>query len=523
MKIAFDNAPGPRYAAHPFARLAAEPTPLLAEPVRGPDPGLTERAMAELALKELKRQGVAFGDLRLGRDFNRNVAVQDDNLSSHFAHADAGIGVRALVNGFWGFSATSELTADGITRCAAQAASMARAVAAITPKEQGLDLAKLAHEPAHEASFHTPVQDCPFAAPVNDLAAPFVTAGKIGLEQPSIKKVQAWLVAHGRRRIFASTDGAYILTTHTIVDSMQRFIAVANGTSGYRTLVGTAVAGGLEHVKAFDYPGQAAAACRDALAKCHAEKPAAGRYTLILDGHNLALTMHESVGHPTELDRVAGYELGFAGGSFASLDKLGHFQYGSKIVNFTANNKIRFGGASVGFDDEGVECQAFPLVKDGVLVGYGTSRETAHLIGATRANGTARSTSWCDTPIVRIPNLYLEPGKTPLSLEQLIADTDDGIMMLGRDSFSIDQMRYNFQFGADMSYRIRKGKLAEPLRDVIYQSISPDFWGSCDRICDASEWQMHGVFNCGKGQPIQLAKMMHGAAPARFRDIRVGY
>jgi TldD protein len=233
--------------------------------------------------------------------------------------------------------------------------------------------------------------------------------------------------------------------------------------------------------------------------------------------------MHESVGHPTELDRVLGYELGFAGGSFASLDKLGSFRYGSPIVNFTADNRLRFGGASSGFDDEGVECQSFPIIREGVLVGYGTSRETARAIGLSRSNGTCRSTGWHDAPIVRIPNLFLEPGRERLSLEELIQDTKSGILMLGRDSFSIDQMRYNFQFGADMSWRIENGKLVEPLRDVIYQSISPEFWGACDAVCDEREWRMHGVFNCGKGQPMQAGKMMHGASPARFRQIRVGY
>jgi TldD protein len=358
---------------------------------------------------------------------------------------------------------------------------------------------------------------------VEELAAPLREAAAIGLGKSGIKRVQAHLPVFGRRRIFASTDGAFIRTTHAIVDASQRFVAVANGTSAYRTVVSPALAGGFEHVLARGFAAAAADAAADALAKCSAERPASGHYDLILDGHNLALTMHESVGHPTELDRVLGYELGFAGGSFATLEKLGTYRYGSPLVNFTANNRLRLGGASQGFDDEGVECQEFPVIREGVLVGYGTSRETAHHIGARRANGTCRATEWSDVPIVRIPNLYLEPGRVPLSLQQLIADTKDGILMMGRDSFSIDQRRYNFQFGADMCYRVRDGRIAEPLRDVIYQSITPEFWAACDAVCDASEWQMHGVFNCGKGQPTQAAKMMHGASPARFRKIRVGF
>jgi TldD protein len=523
----YDEAPGTgglhvdRFSQQARQQLAAGlGSPALLTPIIGEG---AERELADAAIATLKELGVQFGDLRLGRDIWRNLSVNDDSIASHRINESVGMGIRALVRGFWGFAATPDLTPQGVAAAAARAVAMAKAVAQSAPATAATTPAHWAAEPAHQATFHTPVGICPFATSVEDLARPLREAGAIGRAHPAVKRVNAFLVAFGRRRIFASTDGAYIVSTHCVVDSQQRFHAVDKGTSAYRTLLTSALAGGLEHYYAYDYPGAAPEAIREAVLKCSAAKPADGRYSLILDGHNLALTMHESVGHPTELDRVLGYELGFAGGSFASLDKLGKFQYASPIVNFTANNRIRYGGASQGYDDEGVECRSFPVIREGVLVGYGTSRETAHKIGEARANGTCRSTSWFDAPIVRIPNLYLEPGKDKLSLDELIADTKDGIYMMGRDSFSIDQMRYNFQFGADMCYRVKNGKLAEPLRDVIYQSISPEFWGSCDAICDADAWQMHGVFNCGKGQPMQIARMMHGASPARFRDIRVGY
>lgn len=466
---------------------------------------------------------IDYGDLRLGRDLDRSLALSDENIVHHSISQSEGIGIRVLVSGFWGFASTDDLSPDGIQKCTLRAVSMAKGVASVTPAQLRLSMDAFATEPVHETEFHTPVLICPFAAEISHLAEPFRSSAAKIIGTVGIKRVYSQLVAYGRRRIFANTDGSYILTTHAVCDSTQRIIAVDKGTSAYRTVTGTALAGGFEHILAADYPGQVEAAAREAILKCQAKAPVSGNYTLILDGHNLALTMHESVGHPTELDRVLGYELGFAGGSFAGIDKLNGFQYGSPIVNFTANNKILFGGASVGFDDEGVECSSFPVIREGVLVGYGTNRETAKKIGQSRANGTCRSTHWYDVPIVRIPNLFLEPGKQKLSVEDLIADTPDGILMLGRDSFSIDQMRYNFQFGADMCYRIKNGKIAEPLKDVIYQSISPDFWNSCDVICDESEWQMHGVFNCGKGQPNQTAKMMHGASPARFRNIKVGF
>lgn len=515
---AFEDAPG--YAGRASTHLAKSGSAALLEPIGS---AARERELSELAVARLKALGVDFGDVRLGRDHNRYISTQDENLSAHQQSVSSGIGVRALVQGFWGFAATSDLSTEGVRRVVEQAVSMARGVAAVSPTDRGTSRAHWADEKPHRAEFHTPVAICPFLAEAGALAAPFIAASTIALAVPGIKRTQGYLAIYGRRRLFASTDGAQILTTHCIIDSTLRFIAVDSGTSSYRTLTGSALAGGLEHLLEADFPSQAKAAALEAVLKCGAAKAEPGSYTLILDGHNLALTMHESVGHPTELDRVLGYELGFAGGSFATLDKLNTFRYGSPLVNFTANNKLRYGGASVGYDDEGVECQSFPIIRDGILTGYGTNRETAHKIGAKRANGTCRSTGWADPPIVRIPNLFLEPGKDKLSREQLIADTRDGILMLGRDSFSIDQMRYNFQFGADMSYRIRNGQIAEPLRDVIYQSISPDFWGSMDAVCDASEWQMHGVFNCGKGQPTQAAKMMHGAAPARFQNIRVGF
>jgi TldD protein len=527
LKQRFDFAPGfDKYVLNGSGKTAKEIAEqnqvctYLADPI---DSLANEKQICNTVLGLLKEQKIDYGDLRLGRDLDRTLSLSDENIVHHAFNQNEGIGIRVLANGFWGFSSTDDLSPDSLRRCTMRAIAMAKGVAAVTPKQLRLSLDHFANEPVHQAEFHTPVLICPFSADMGFLAEPFRSGAEIAAKIPGIKRVYSKLFTYGRRRIFANTEGSYILTTHVVCDPIQMFVAVDNGSSAYRNVLGTALAGGFEHTIAADFPAQAEGAAREAVLKCGAKTPAPGDYTLILDGHNLALTMHESVGHPTELDRVLGYELGFAGGSFASIDKLHRFQYGSPIVNFTANNRILFGGASVGYDDEGVACSSFPIIREGFLVGYGTNRETAKSIGQDRANGTCRSTRWSDTPIVRIPNLFLEPGKNRLSKDELIADTKDGILMLGRDSFSIDQMRYNFQFGADMCYRIKNGKITEPLKDVIYQSISPEFWNSCDAICDESEWQMHGVFNCGKGQPTQTAKMMHGAAPSRFRNIKVGF
>ena len=524
MTFLLENPPG--YAKLRFtgvspaaeARLANEgTTPILATPIAAED------AIVEDAIKELKKSQVDWGDVRLGRDLNRQLVCQDDNISRHTQSSSQGIGIRAFYKGFWGFAATDDLSPQGIKGCVAEASGMAKAVAAVTPAALGTANKFLAQEPAHKAEYHTTVGECPFDTPAPMIGQVFIEGAALALTLPGITRVMAEMNALGYRRIFANTEGAFIKKSHAIVDAFLRVHAVHNGTSAYRTFVVPGIAGGLEHFFASGLAAAVPSLCREALAKCSAQKVASGNYDLILDGHNLALTMHESVGHPTELDRVLGYEFGFAGGSFAGLDKLGHFRYGSKLVNFTGNNRLRYGGATVGFDDEGVEGQSFPLIREGILVGYGTNRETAHHIGQRRANGTCRATHWYDAPIVRIPNLFLEPGTQRLALDDLIADTKDGILMLGNDSFSIDQMRYNFQFGANMCYRIRGGKLAEPVRDVIYQAITPEFWNACDAICDERAWQLHGIVNCGKGQPGQSAQMMHGASPSRFRQIKVGF
>ncbi len=243
---------------------------------------------------------------------------------------------------------------------------------------------------------------------------------------------------------------------------------------------------------------------------------------LVLLPSHLVLTIHESVGHPTELDRVLGWEANMAGTSFATTDKLGNFRYGSPLVNLKADNTLPGGLATWGWDDDGVPSKAWHIVKDGILVNYGTTRDVAHYIGAEESMGCNRADSYSSQPINRIPNLSLMPGKEPTTLEDIISDTEEGILIDGRGSFSIDQRRYNFQFGGDFFQKIENGKITGPLRDVTYQAITPQFWGSMDKIADQRFWEPWGITNCGKGEPMQSMQMSHGSAPARFRNIEVG-
>jgi TldD protein len=280
---------------------------------------------------------------------------------------------------------------------------------------------------------------------------------------------------------------------------------------------------GWEWIESLDLLNMADTIAQEAITKVNAfELKEEKRRDLILDPNHLGLTMHESIGHPTELDRVLGWEADMAGVSFATPEKLGNYQYGSDIVNFVGDNTLDEGLATSGFDDDGVPGQKWHIIKDGILQEYGTTRDSAPFIGLDFSRGCSRATYYYDQPMNRIPNLYMLPGKEKYSLSDMISDTEDGVYIQGRGSFSIDQHRVNFQFGGDYFWEIKDGKLHRPLKKVLYRSNNPEFWNSCDKICDESHWRPFGVINCGKGQPMQAARMTHGASPCRFKNIRVG-
>jgi TldD protein len=280
------------------------------------------------------------------------------------------------------------------------------------------------------------------------------------------------------------------------------------------------VSGGFEAVRAMDLPGNAQRIAEEAVALLSAEECPSGPMTLVIDSSQMALQVHESCGHPIELDRVLGMEASFAGTSFLTLDKLDTLRYGSEIVNIDADATAPGGLGTFGFDDEGVPAQNVPIVSSGRFVGYLTSRETAPIIGR-RSMGSSRASGWNVIPLIRMTNVNLRPGDAG-SLDDLIADTDDGIFFSTNRSWSIDDRRLNFQFGTQIGWRIRNGKRAEMIRNPTYTGITPEFWGSCDAICSDSEWQLWGVPNCGKGEPMQTHRVGHGAAPARFRNVQVG-
>ncbi|MDD4277778.1 MAG: TldD/PmbA family protein, partial [Candidatus Cloacimonetes bacterium] len=311
--------------------------------------------------------------------------------------------------------------------------------------------------------------------------------------------------------------------TSQFIDPMIIATAIHDGDSQSRTFDEGGRAVGWEWIQSLNLIEKAKQIAQEALIKVKAESLGLEtRRTLILDPNHLGLTMHESVGHPTELDRVLGWEADYAGVSFATPEKLKNFRYGSEIVNFVGDNTLPEGLATHGFDDDGVPGQKWHIIKDGILNEYGSTRDTAMEIDLGYSRGCNRATYYYDQPINRIPNLYLLPGTKPLTPAELIADTEDGVYIQGRGSFSIDQHRVNFQFGGDYFWEIKNGKLIRPLKKILYKSSNPEFWNSCDAICDERFWSPFGVVNCGKGQPSQSARMTHGSAPARFRNIRVG-
>jgi len=378
----------------------------------------------------------------------------------------------------------------------------------------------LADEPKHVMKFVTPRQVDPFSIPVDQKTNMLLQATETMRKVPEIKLAIGYLVQLKQDQLYMSTEGSDISRDRLITSGMIMAHAVGEGDRQSRSYQAYGQHAGWENIVNADFTGNAARVAEEAKMKLTADHAPEGPMDLVLDPEHLHLTIHESIGHATELDRVLGYEADYAGTSFATVDKMGKFQYGSKIVNVVADNTNPEYLASTGADDDGVEGQRWDIIREGVLVDYGTSREVAPKIGHKRSYGTNRADGWHNAPIVRIPNIGIMPGKG--SEEDLIADTKDGIYIEGAGTWSIDQQRLNFQFGGDMFWRIKDGKKVGVLKNVIYRSSTPEFWNSCDAVCGPENWRAIGLLNCGKGQPPQSGFMTHYSSTSRFRQVEVG-
>lgn len=469
---------------------------------------------AELALKRIAASGAEYGDIRILHGSSQTVTGEDRRIASIRDVEDTGFGVRVLYHGAWGFAASSVLSLEEVPRVADLAIEIARGSASLA-----VEKVRLAEEPVHRDRIVTHTRIDPFTVPLDKKADLLLSTMDTLHRHAGIVRSSASLWARRDRKLFVSTEGTHLEFELLAGHGDCTATALHDGRFASRSFNTPHLRVGYELIEEADFLRAASRVAAEAVEKVNAPAVDAGSYGLVLDPEHLSLTIHESCGHPSELDRALGYEANYAGTSFLTPENLVSFRYGSPYVNLVADNQEPETLAATGYDDDGVACQKWDVVRDGIFVGYCTNREVAPKIGETRSRGCNRADSWGSVPIVRIANIGLEPGSA--TLDQLIADVKRGIYIEGHGSYSIDQRRYNFQFGGDAFWLIENGKRTHMLRDVIYHGITPEFWNSCDGVADRAFRRRYGFITCGKGQPGQSGWMTHAASPARFRNVQV--
>ena len=462
-------------------------------------------------------KGASYCDVRLVETNQERFAVRNGVVDTISNDESLGIGVRVLVDGSWGFASTNILTAAEVDRATGMSIEIALASA-----QSSNGPVSLGPPVTSRGVYTTPIKVDPFSISSEDKLGLLLEADH---RMGSVKGITARsgnLVFIKEQKTFVNSDGAHV--EQTIYEAGGGIMATARGNGevqrrSYPQSMRQQGCAGWEFVETMDLAGNAERTATEAVALLTADHCPSGITTLIVGASQLGLQIHESCGHAIELDRVLGSEAAYAGTSFLTTDKLDYFQYGSDQVNITADSVRLPGLGTYGWDDEGVPSQSTPVVDAGRFVGYLMSRETASGLDLP-SNGSMRAASWNRIPLIRMTNVSLEPGTW--QLDDLIADTDDGILMEMNRSWSIDDRRYNFQFGTEIGYEIKKGKLGKMLRNCTYTGITPEFWNSCDAVCNQNHWELWGTPQCGKGQPGQVAHTGHGAAPARFRGVKVG-
>ncbi len=469
-------------------------------------------------------EGLDYADARVVADKRDSLVLRNHAVERIQRSTSAGVGIRVLIHGAWGFAAEPEATPAAAERAARRAVDIARGVAAA-----GGERVRLAEEEPQRGSYETPVDIDPFEVPTDRRVADLTAALDVlrGDGDDRIQSIAANMRWDRTRTVLATTEGTRTDQTITFGGAGISISTRDGETNAHRSypfdFEGGLASVGYEQIDRLALVDHAALIRDEALALLTAPDCPAGRTTLILDTPQLALQIHESCGHPTECDRALGDEVSLAGASFLTPDKLGRFRYGSTKVNLTADSVTPGGLGTFGWDDEGVPARRTPLVARGTFVGYLSSRETAEALSLGRSAGCMRAESWSRPPIIRMINVSLEPDPDgPPSLEALIADTDDGILMTTNRSWSIDDLRLNFQFSCEAGWEIKRGKITRLVRNPLYTGSTPQFWGGCDAICNEDAWQIWGLASCGKGDPVQAMAVAHGCAPARFRDVEVG-
>jgi TldD protein len=477
------------------------------------------KQIAQNAVDSALSRGATYADIRIIDTRQEETAVRNGKIARVDLSEDIGFGIRVIVDGAWGFASSSRVEGDEIERAVRSAVEIARASASL--KREDIHLAP---EPAYRDTWITPFVVDPFTVSLSE-KLDLLRAVDEELRRSAEIAVSTASMSFLREHIWmATSEGSLIEQVLLRSGAGLSATAVRNGDVQVRSYPssfdGQFMSCGYELVPALDLLGNAPRIRDEAVALLGADTCPSGEKDLVLESSQLALQIHESVGHPTELDRVLGMEANFAGTSFATLEKLNQFQYGSPIVNLVCDNTIPGGLATRGWDDDAVRSQRWHIVQEGRFVGYQFNRETAGKVGAERSVGSCRAEGWSHIPIIRNSNLSLMPGDA--TFDDLISGVDDGVYMATNRSWSIDQKRLNFQFGCEIAWEIKNGRLGRLLKNPNYQGITYDFWRSCEGIANADHWTLWGVANCGKGQPMQVAAMSHGASPALFRRVTVG-
>jgi TldD protein len=481
------------------------------------------KEIASPALNTATQRGASYADVRIVDDRQRSLATKNGKVGHAASGESLGIGVRVLVDDSWGFAASDDLSREAVERTAAQAVEIARASARV--KEHPV---RLAPEPAVKVEWSTPCKIDPFTTSVEQNLELLMKIDAELLAVPGVTLAESSLHFGRYEQWFYSTEGSEIHQTRYITGG--GFAAFSfQGTeiqkrSHPNSFGGQYQSKGYELIEELKLVENARRIGEQVVALHKAERCPEGKMTLVLDSSQLGLQIHESIGHPIELDRVLGMEANFAGTSFLTLEKLRTLRYGSDIVNVVADATAQHGPGlgTFAYDDEGVQAQCTPIISKGLFTGYISSRETAQAIGEKRSNGTMRAEGWNRLPLIRMTNISILPGEKPLTFDQLISGVDDGIYMQTNRSWSIDDKRYNFQFGCEIGWEIKGGKLGRMFKNPSYSGITTEFWNSMEAICSRDQWTLWGTPNCGKGQPMQTMGTGHGAAPARFGGVKIG-
>ena len=480
--------------------------------------GINKNALADIALNTARKLGVTYADIRINRYRNEFIATREQQVQNVSRAQNFGFGVRVLYKGTWGFASSRSVTPEDVRRITQQAVGIARANSAYQRK-------RISMVPVEKVitTWKNAFEKDPFEVSIDDKIQFLLSLNESAMKTEGVSFINSSMGFVNEQKFYASTDGSRIEQYIIRANPSFTVFAVnrANGDFQSRSALGGPQGMGYEYIDKHDWKKEAQQAGEEAVMKLKAKAVEPGKYDLVLHPSHLWLTIHESVGHPTELDRSLWMEANYAGTSFLTPDKIGKLQFASKIVNFIADRTQPAGLATVAYDDEGVPGQRWHLIKDGTFVDWQTTRDLAAMTGQKKSYGCNHADNWGSISFPRMPNVSLQPATDNKSLDDLIAGVEKGILIYGDGSYSIDQQRYNFQFGGQVFWEIKNGKRGEMLRDVAYQSRTTDFWNSCNGLGGEATYELGGSFGDGKGEPGQSNAVSHGCPVARFRQVNV--